>query len=436
MQKKRILIAGLLSLSLLVVFMSSCDRKHPGFKKTKSGLYYKFHVQNESAIKAEVGSVVSLHLTYRTSADSVFSDTHANGPVIIDVKESAYPGDIYEGLLMMHEGDSATLIMNTDSFFARTANTSRPYFLDSAGFFYLDIKIEKIRTEEQYQTDLKAENDKRRKMEMDELDIFLKDNGIEAQPSESGLVYVEKKTGKGKTPATGNILKLHYSVKLITGQILFDSKAQGDAMVHQMGSGRSGRGFDEGIEKMKEGGIAMLITPSKIAFGEEGGGSVPPFATLIFEVELLKVYTEDEYQKQQLKEAAEMEGKEKKDLNAYIKTNKISAAPLASGLIYIEKLAGKGAKAEKGRKVKVHYDGKLLNGSRFDSSYERGTPFEFTLGQGQVIPGWDEGIALMKVGGKAQLIIPSKLGYGVQGSGDRIPPYSTLVFDVELLGVE
>ena len=77
----------------------------------------------------------------------------------------------------------------------------------------------------------------------------------------------------------------------------------------------------------------------------------------------------------------------------------------------------------------------MLNGSKFDSSIDRGQPFEFTLGGG-VIKGWEEGISMMKVGGKARLIIPSWLGYGAKGSGDKIPPYSTLVFDVELLNVQ
>jgi len=85
--------------------------------------------------------------------------------------------------------------------------------------------------------------------------------------------------------------------------------------------------------------------------------------------------------------------------------------------------------------VKVHYTGTLLNGTKFDSSRDRNEPFEFTLGQGQVIKGWDEGIALMNVGGKATLVIPSTIAYGDRDMG-TIPPYSTLVFDVELMDVK
>ena len=119
-----------------------------------------------------------------------------------------------------------------------------------------------------------------------------------------------------------------------------------------------------------------------------------------------------------------------------IDNNVVPTQVLPDGLIYIEKQAGTGDSPVPGKKVKVHYTGKLLNGQVFDSSLDSGTPFEFAIGQGQVIQGWDEGIPLMKVGGKATFIIPSKLAYKDRGAGDVIPPYSTLIFDVELLEVE
>ena len=108
----------------------------------------------------------------------------------------------------------------------------------------------------------------------------------------------------------------------------------------------------------------------------------------------------------------------------------------ASGLEYTEVEVGTGAQAEAGKTVSVHYTGKLQDGKVFDSSVSRGEPITFPLGAGRVIKGWDEGIALMKAGGKAQLTIPPELAYGERGAGGVIPPNATLIFDVELISVD
>ena len=108
----------------------------------------------------------------------------------------------------------------------------------------------------------------------------------------------------------------------------------------------------------------------------------------------------------------------------------------ASGLKYVDQVVGKGASPVAGKQVTVHYTGRLENGKKFDSSMDRKQPFKFTIGVGQVIQGWDEGVMTMKVGGKRKLIIPSKLGYGAAGAGGVIPPNATLLFDVELLDVQ
>ena len=118
-----------------------------------------------------------------------------------------------------------------------------------------------------------------------------------------------------------------------------------------------------------------------------------------------------------------------------------AAAPTttSTGLRYTDEVVGTGAQPKAGQSVQVHYTGWLdqggKKGTKFDSSRDRGQPFSFTIGQGQVIQGWDEGVASMKVGGKRTLVIPAALGYGARGAGGVIPPGATLIFDVELLGV-
>jgi len=113
-----------------------------------------------------------------------------------------------------------------------------------------------------------------------------------------------------------------------------------------------------------------------------------------------------------------------------------SGAPDSTGkLVKTDLKVGSGAEAKTGQSVTVHYRGTLMNGTQFDASYDRGEPFVFTLGQGGVIKGWDQGVPGMKVGGRRKLVIPSELGYGAAGSPPKIPANATLVFEVELLKV-
>ena len=113
-----------------------------------------------------------------------------------------------------------------------------------------------------------------------------------------------------------------------------------------------------------------------------------------------------------------------------------SEVTTSSGLRYIDEVIGTGPKPKAGDKITVHYTGKLIDGTKFDSSRDRDKPFEFTIGAGQVIKGWDEGLSTMNKGGKRKLIIPPELGYGQRGAGKIIPPGATLHFDVELIDIQ
>jgi peptidylprolyl isomerase len=125
-----------------------------------------------------------------------------------------------------------------------------------------------------------------------------------------------------------------------------------------------------------------------------------------------------------------------RDVAKLVELQKMDTVTTPSGLKYDDIVVGAGASPERGQRVTVHYTGTLENGTKFDSSVDRDEPFAFTIGVGQVIAGWDEGVMSMKVGGKRRLVIPQQLGYGERGAGRAIPPFATLVFDVELLRVD
>jgi FKBP-type peptidyl-prolyl cis-trans isomerase len=211
----------------------------------------------------------------------------------------------------------------------------------------------------------------------------------------------------------------------------------------EAGSPFDTKGFDEALTYLRKGTKASLIVPSHLAFDSTGRqGIVPPYTTLLYDVELVdfktKAQVEKEREAERLRSEAAAQKAKKEEFDkivTYLRTNNITVSPTASGLYYIETEKGKGKRVENGKKVKVHYTLYNLSGKMIQSSKDSGQPFELTVGQGQVIKGWDEGLVLMNEGGKARLILPSDLAYGGTDRGPDIPAYSTLVFDIEVLEV-
>tara|TARA_B000000609_G_C24182430_1_gene360231 strand:- start:4511 stop:5359 length:849 start_codon:yes stop_codon:yes gene_type:complete len=233
--------------------------------------------------------------------------------------------------------------------------------------------------------------------------------------TESGLKYIDIALGDGAMPETGDKVVVHYTGTLEDGTKFDSSRDRNRPFEFPLGMGRVIKGWDEGLASMRIGGKRQLIIPANLGYGDRATGKIPANSTLIFDVELIDI-------KKQFKDTDfDLPGKE---------------IVLESGLRIIEHIKGKGQKPKSGNKVKVHYSGYLQTGVKFDSSHDRGREFEFVLGQGQVIKGWDEGIAQINKGGKSTLIIPPDLGYGERGAGGVIPPNATLLFEVELVDFE
>ncbi len=163
--------------------------------------------------------------------------------------------------------------------------------------------------------------------------------------------------------------------------------------------------------------------------------NVEPNSNLNFFIKLSGIQSIQDIKKERQALYHENKIEEEALLEHYLQISNITVEPTLSGLYYIETKKGTGKKAQAGHKVTVNYTGKLIDGMVFDSSYDRHKPFTFLLGSGVVIQGWEEGISKMREGGKAQLIMPSALAYGEKGNS-RIAPYSTLIFDVELIKVD
>lgn len=432
-----------------VILITSCS-KYPGFKKSENGFFYKFYVENKDSAKVAEGNILTMNIRYRTKIggkDSVFfNSADMKRPFEITMAKSEYKGDIFDAFSLLHKGDSATFIINANDFFKKTAKYPQlPPGVDSTSMMYFDVKLLAAESLENRQ---KAEKEKAEKLKGEEaskLQAYLSQNNITTLPTESGIYVIQQTPGSGRAIAKTDFVKINLTVLNLEGKKIFSTLDKNNPITFEYGQPFDTKGFDEAIGMMRKGTKAKVIVPSAMGFGEKGRGEIiPPYSPVVYEIEILDLKTKKEHEKSQKaeeatskKNASEAKDKEPALIQQYVKANNITAKPNGSGLYYIEKVKGKGAKAMAGKKVKVHYTGKLFSGKVFDSSLERKPvqPYEFTLGQGQVITGWDEGIAMMNVGGKATLIIPSKLAYADRGTGNNIPPFSPLVFDVELISV-
>jgi FKBP-type peptidyl-prolyl cis-trans isomerase FkpA len=436
---------------IATLMITSCS-KYPGFKKTDSGIFYKFYVQSKDTVKPKEGSILTMNIKWRmvvNKKDSALQITPSRFE--IEAKKPEFKGDVYEALGMLRKGDSATFIINARDFYTKTAKYPQlPAGVDSTTMLYFDVKLLSAETLEERQ---KAEMEKAEKFKSEEpakIQAYLAKNKVTVAPSDSGVYVITQNPGTGRNIQKTDFVKINLTVYSIEGKKIFSTLDRNQPITFEYGQPFDTKGFDEAVGKMKKGSKATVVVPSKMGFGakgrkdQTGADIITPYSPVVYDIEVLDLKTKAENEKAQKEAAAtakkaadEAMAKEPILIQQYVKDNKITAKPTASGLYYVEKVKGKGPLAKAGNKVKVHYTGKLFNGKVFDSSLTRKPvePYEFTLGQGQVIPGWDEGIALMSAGGKATLIIPSKLAYGAQGAGADIPAYSPLVFDVELVSI-
>ncbi len=234
--------------------------------------------------------------------------------------------------------------------------------------------------------------------------------------TDSGLRYRITSHGRGLQPEEGELVTIHYVGTLEDGTIIDSTRRREEPLTFVLAAGEVIDGMDEAVSLMRQGDTAEFIIPPELAYGDQQVGLIPPNSTLHFEIELINISPPIEV------EPYDTQGK------AEITTE--------SGLTCILVEEGSGRRAAPGFTVKVHYTVYLEDGTMIDSSVKRGRPMEFTLGMGEVIPGWEEGIALMRQGDKMRLIVPPELAYGEEGIPGMIPENATLIFDIELLQID
>jgi FKBP-type peptidyl-prolyl cis-trans isomerase FkpA len=266
------------------------------------------------------------------------------------------------------------------------------------------------------------------------------------QKSESGISYKIHEQGGGEKPQLSDILKMEMIYR-IQDSILFDTRQNDIPMFLELIEPEFPGDIYEAFAMLTVGDSATFIVDASDFFMMTAGMfELPPFIQegdeLYFDVRLDAAMDEEEFMEEQQRiMEAEMRANEQRAMDEegirdqFLEDMDITVQPLESGLYYIETEQGSGPRVTAGSTVYVHYEGRLIDGTVFDTSHERGEPLDFVVGTGQVIPGWDEGISQMNVGGKAMLVIPSNLAYGDRGAGALIPPFSTLVFEVEVVDV-
>ena len=283
----------------VMIFTVSCDSgsKIKGYKTTETGLMYKYHEKGTGTESPKEGDFLDLTMVYGTG-DSVLFDSRTiptQQTMHVPMMASVFQGDIYEGLAIMVEGDSATFVMPSDSVWTKLFRMPAiPPGMDSVEYIYFDVKLKEILTKEEVDARKAAEAAEAQAKEEAALEEYLRENYPDAAPSRTGLYYYRIEMGKGDLPQPGQIVKVHYTGYLLDGTKFDSSVDRGTPFEFPLGQGRVIAGWDEGIGYMRKGETGVLILPSKLGYGERGSGKIPPFSSLVFEVEMIDFYTPEE----------------------------------------------------------------------------------------------------------------------------------------------
>jgi FKBP-type peptidyl-prolyl cis-trans isomerase len=293
-----IYIRNTISLFLLALISLSASFAQEGFTVSESGLQYRFHRQNEQALKPAMGDMLSLHMLYKINGTTLFYDSRSNpSPSLMELRAPEYPGDINEAMGMLRKGDSATFIIDANDFFKKTVRVEQlpdPFKEGDKLHFELVLNDFMTRDEfiiEQQKALMEKEANKiaAREEEQKGIQAYIDSLALPVKELPGGMYIVHLEDGDGAQAEKGKKVSVHYTGKLLNGEIFDSSLNRGQPIQVTLGANQVIQGWETGIPELKVGGKALLIIPFDMGYGDRPAGTIPPYSTLLFEVELMEV---------------------------------------------------------------------------------------------------------------------------------------------------
>lgn len=410
----------ILSLVLLVGGSISAQIPPKGYKSTESGFHYRIHTKNDEGRKAQPGDMVTLNLQLSTAFDSVVFSTYTLGdnPIDYRIQEPKFNGDIMEGFAMLHGGDSATFYLRADSLYRQF----RPEFATAGLWMRYDIKVYKVLSPEDYQSQQETERGERIAGDLAIIDSVLDKRGISAHRKGDLFIHWHKKTN-GKQPERGADVWVHYNGRLLDGKP-FDSSVERDEPFNlKVGAGQVIEGWELALPYLHEGDSATVYLPSSLGYGARGAGhAIPPHAILVFDIHLIDVYN---FQVRLEQDMAR--------IKAEVDKRGVPVQRSKRGVFYYQTKTGGGTQPDTGKEVAIRYSMKNLSGEELKNTGSE--PVSFTLGEEEIIEGIEDVVVNLRVGSRAVLFIPSPLGYGRMAS-NVVPSNTILEVELEVIGVD
>ena len=436
---KRLLKSVLIGVSCLLFVACGSKSPYPGLKQMKNGAYMKFYNKNDKEVMPRLKDEVTFEMAQYFN-DTLLFTTAGTEPMTLVLREADFKGDVVDGLLMMHVGDSAQLAVLSDSVFMTMLQMDVPEEYAGKPIYY-ELKLLSVKPYEILEAERKVLLDSLRQAELDFLAPLRED--AKNMVTESGLIVLEQ-TGKGRTAQMGEYVNFDFTMCGPKGDTIMHSFGI-EPVEMQYGEEFISAGFNEALGMVPEGGTMRFVLPSELAFDSVGYEShIDPYTPLVVLLKMNSVMDKATYDKkmealqaQKEAEAKRLMSLEQKTMEDYLKANGITEQPTESGLVIIRKEEGTGPVAQWGDEVTVHYVMSNLKGELLESSYEYEHPVTFKIGNNEMLPAIEEAVMTMSKGSKVSLVSPSALAFGdFVIDEDLLPAYSPLKIDLELVEIK